>query len=162
MTLTKIKDVILGIAVAVAGIAVLPLVPIVALFRGPTVRVDIVLGIRVERYALPTWLAWFDTPDEYLPGGLYEPRVVDSLINWSSHYFTAVQWLAANRLYGLSWRFGLRTSGYGAYPWRWRKETGPLVWLAGWKVHRATYDASEVDGPFIAIPFVSVRLARNG
>jgi hypothetical protein len=27
----------------------------------------------IQRYKLPSWLAWMETPDEHLPGGLYEP-----------------------------------------------------------------------------------------
>jgi hypothetical protein len=124
----------------------------------------------VKRYPLPRWLRWFDTPDEYLPGGLYEQRVVNDL---RSHgpYVTTVKWLSANRLYGLAWRFGVPVSGYldlledgyveSGDLWRWRKTVGPLVYLAGWKVHRANYSATATGGPFLAIPFASVRVARN-
>jgi len=37
----------------------------------------------------------------------------------------------------------------------------PLVAQAGWKVHRRDFDAHAERGPLWAIPFVSIRLARN-
>jgi hypothetical protein len=176
--LLRVRDVLLGIALAVAGIAALPLIPFVALAKGPYVRWErTATGRLVSRYELPRWLAWFGTPDELLPGALYEARVVASLDSWGGVYWTTVKWLSANRLYGLTWAFGRPVSDYMMITdsdgyvvqfdlisgfddlWRWKKTTGPLVWLAGWKVHRASWRS---DSGLIAIPFVSVRLAGNG
>jgi len=173
--LNHTKDVLTGVLLAVVGILALPLVPLVAVFRGPYVRAVRVpvpkdWPLIVERYPLPRWLRWFDTPDEYLPGALYEQRVADSLLSRGT-YVTTVKWLSANRMYGLAWVFGRPASGYLDLPedgyvesgdlWRWRKTVGPLVFLAGWKVHRENYAATAAYGPFIAIPFASVRVART-
>jgi hypothetical protein len=169
------RDVLTGVFLAVAGILALPLVPLIAAFRGRLVRATRIQvpndwPLIVERYPLPRWLRWFDTPDEYLPGALYERRVIDSLQSYGT-YLTTIKWLSANRMYGLAWAFGRPASGYldlfedgyveSGDLWRWRKAVGPLVFMAGWKVHRADYDATAAEGPFIAIPFVSVRAARN-
>lgn len=39
----------------------------------------------IPRYRLPSWLAWAETPDEYLPGGMYEKPVA-----WIYRHFGAI------------------------------------------------------------------------
>ena len=177
MNATIIRDVLLAVALEAVSLALTPLVPLAPLFRR-YVRTDRIEvwgeGGRgemiVERYRLPRWLAWYETPDELLPGGMYEPTV-RGWYQSAGPYACSVLWLLRNRLYGLAWRFGRPAGGYldpipGAVAtrgdlWRWWRSVGPIVLQAGWKVHRKTYSAHWADGPLWAVPFVSVRLRRN-
>lgn len=164
-----IKDVVVAVFIEIMAILLAPFTPLVVLFRGPTVRTDIVDGKPVERSALPKWLWWWQTPDEYLPGGLYEPTVVRWL-KWGSWY-TSWRWLLRNRMYGLQWSFGKPVDSYfdpvhnelvfRDNLWRWWKQFGPIVVQAGWKVHRKDFYASAQYGPFWAVPFVTIRLRKN-
>lgn len=54
-----------------------PAVPLafVALAKKTCVKTTHYSQPHIQRYRLPDWLAWAETPDEHLPGGLYEPTV---------------------------------------------------------------------------------------
>jgi len=173
------RDIALAFAIEIVSLVLALLVPLVVLFRQRTAirttkitiyAADDVDELIVDRQRLPDWLWWWQTPDELLPGGLYERTVRNWYIVWGE-YYCCVRWLLRNRLYGLAWRFGRPADGYldpvpgqivrrGAL-WRGWWRLGPLVAQAGWKVHRRDFDAHAERGPLWAIPFVSIRLARN-
>lgn len=174
----KTIDVLIGVALALLSILALPLAPFVALFEGRSLRIDTIVRevdgahvpVHVWRYELPRWLSWFQTPDEPMPGALYEPAIVSAFMR-GGQWWAATCWLWRNSLYGLAWRFGLPADDYldltidgtvvRGRLWRWRKTVGPLVLLAGWKVHRAGYSATAEGGPYRAIRFASLRLQVN-
>lgn len=151
-------------------------VPLAVCFAGPVLRTDNFRvaedesgqEIHVDRRALPRWLWWFQTPDEMLPGALYEKAVIVWLgIGW---HYCAIRWLWRNAGYGLAWAFGQPADRYlnvvegliyRAPLWRWRRTYGPIALMCGWKVHRANFEATAADGPYWAIPFVSIRLKGN-
>lgn len=61
---------------------------------------------------LPRWLAWFETPDERLPGGLYEPTVEKVYVVWGKWVCT-YYWLGLrNRAFGLARAIGKPTTDY--------------------------------------------------
>jgi hypothetical protein len=61
---------------------------------------------------LPSWLNWFSTPDERLPGGLYEPTVAE-MYNKHGRFITSWYWLGTrNCLMGLSKAVGKQTTDY--------------------------------------------------
>ncbi len=173
------KDILIAVLTEIVGLLTIPLVPFVVLFRERKVlrtskitveAAEVTDELHVDRTKLPDWLWWFQTPDEPLPGGLYEPTV----LRWYQtlgYYWCSVLWLIRNRMYGMSWYFGRPADGYldpvdgkivrRGDLWRWYKQVGPIVLQAGWKVHRKDFDAHWRDGPFWAIPFVTVRLKRN-
>lgn len=173
------RDIVLAVAIELVSLLATPLIPFVVLFRErkplKTTQVTVHAAevsddLFVDRTKLPDWLWWFQTPDEPLPGGLYEPTV----LTWYQilgYYWCSVLWLIRNRMYGLSWYFGKPADGYlDSVPgeivrrgdlWRGWWKFGPIVFQAGWKVHRKDFDAKAQTGPFWAIPFVSLRLKRN-
>jgi hypothetical protein len=169
-----VRDICVGIFLTIAGLAMTVLAPLL-LFAplGPVLATERLPGsddIYVDRRALPGWLWWFQTPDERLPGGLYEPAV-RLWLSWFGYRVCSVLWLVRNAGYGLAWSFGRPASGYldaiegqvveADGLWRWKKTTGIVSWQAGWKVHRKDFDATAESGPYWAVPFVSVRLKAN-
>lgn len=116
----------------------------------PTVRGD-----------LPRWLSWFGTFDERLPGGMYEKTVVENHRRFG-RYWCSVLWLWRNRMFGLTLAlFGRPTTREESLEYT-RGEIGPLMYGYGWKRYRATPQAHWFDGPFVAVPSVTVRFKRNG
>lgn len=66
----------------------------------------------IIRGDLPRWLAWFETPDERLPGGLYEPTVEKVYVVWGKWGCT-YYWLGLrNRAFGLARAIGKATTDY--------------------------------------------------
>lgn len=87
----------------------------------------------------PRWLAWLGTPDERLPGGLYEPAVF-SIYQRFGRFFCAWYWAGVrNRMHGLAAMFGRRT-------------------LAGWEVDGYGYQERE-DLWFLRYPLLGQRFA---
>jgi hypothetical protein len=69
-------------------------------------------GIPTFRGDLPNWLYWLSTPDERLPGGLYEPahkEVFDKWGKWVASWY----WLGVrNRMMGLGHSLGIQATEY--------------------------------------------------
>lgn len=62
---------------------------------------------------LPQWASWLSTPNQRLPGGVYEPAVAAILAKYG-RVICSWYWLGVrNVLYGMSASFGTPTSG----PW---------------------------------------------
>jgi hypothetical protein len=166
-----VRGLILGVLCTLAGIASMPLAPLVALFirwdtqptpgsygEWPTVRGD-----------LPRWLRCFQTPDERFPGGLYEPAV-RHVLDFAGRYWCSVYWMTRNALMGLPHVFAVPVAeawdgdadpplpeGYTRYDWKGR-------WLKGgygWKTARTAPRMPGVPGRIVAIPFWTVRLASQ-
>lgn len=110
----------------------------------PTVRGD-----------LPWWLSWFQTFDERLPGGMYEPTVV-KVYNAVGRYWCSVYWLVVrNRMFGLEKAlFGKPADRYE--PWLERRQWWRIEVVWGWKQYRATPQAHWANGPFVLVPSFSV------
>lgn len=175
--MSRLRDTLLAIGLEMASLVLAPLAVVAVFFRGPRIRTDVIATsgedgapMYVDRALLPRWLWWWQTPDELLPGGMYEATVRGWYASWGWHY-CAARWLLRNRLYGLAWTFGRPADGYldpvpGGIAqrgdlWRWWRRFGPIVLQAGWKVHRADWQADAQRGPFIAVPFATIRLRRN-
>ena len=120
----------------------------------------------VQRYQLPKLFRFAETPDEYLPGGLYEPTVrsIYDKVGW---YLTSYYWLTyRNCGHGITWGMGKEVPNYlanlseeqqkqlGIY----RKVTKVLglYWISGWKVVRDWQSVSTNKG-FWAVPIFTVR-----
>lgn len=164
--------VLAGLLVLVVGIVALPFLFIAVAFAQPIGRFagSWGSGADIERYALPRWAQWLGTPDEPLPGGFYEPRVVRryKAFGW---YLTSVLWLMDNRANGLAHALGR--------PWAeglWRREwvAGPIKLIVGWRQAyaapavgvdaepEATYVARlHAANVYVAVPSVSIRWARE-
>ncbi len=68
----------------------------------------------IERKWLPANLAWFQTPDQSLPGGLYVTAVL-KLYRDKGELPTAANWIGTrNVLHGFAWKFGKPASNYMA------------------------------------------------
>lgn len=112
---------------------------------------------------LPAWAWWFTTPNERLPGGTYEPTVLD-VLNKHGRFWCSWYWLGVrNRMQGLAASFGVPV----VMPWSPEPgyyESGALWWLryplfgnkfqlkAGWR----TYG---IRGKWIAIPCCTITRA---
>lgn len=68
--------------------------------------------LEIIRGDLPKWLSWLSTPDERLPGGMYEPTVKD-IYERRGKYFTSWYWLGVrNCLMNLAVWLGHETTDY--------------------------------------------------
>jgi len=113
---------------------------------------------------MPKWLRWLETPDERLPGGLYEPTVKSVYRRFGS-LICVWYWLGIrNRLHGLAasfgepaerpWgpEFGMQRQGS---LWWIRKPllNGRLAFKAGYRVYTLP------DKSFLAVPVFTVTVA---
>jgi hypothetical protein len=124
------------------------------------------VGPFVHRADLPMFFAWLGTPDERLPGGLYEPDVREWFAGWG-FWACSVLWLWRNRAYQFGYWLGRPADEYlQAVPgrvatmpgiWRWQKDFGPVRIGTGWKCMRQTVGIAEVRDPLVAVPFISIR-----
>lgn len=124
----------------------------------------------VKRSKLPKWASWLDTPDQTLPGGLYEPAILD-IYEGHGDFITSWVWLGfRNTGFGYAWKSGKPATNYFALLteqqrieqglWQKERKIGFLKLLTGWSVYRDWYSVSTNDG-FWAIPRFSIRLASQ-
>lgn len=115
----------------------------------------------VIRGDLPRWLSWFSTPDERLPGAMYEPTVAAKYAKWGKWY-TSWYWLGIrNCLMTMAIRCGKPTTDYipeqplGFWQrgdiWRYAVALGPLKFVTGWQVYKT------LDGSFQAAPVFTIK-----
>lgn len=115
----------------------------------------------VIRGDLPKWLRWFSTPDERLPGGMYEPTVA-SMHDKFGKYITSWYWLGVrNCLMGLAVAAGKPTTDYipeqplGFWKrdniWRYSANLGFCKFVVGYQVYRL------LDGTFRAAPVFTLK-----
>ena len=128
----------------------------------------------IIRGDLPKWATFLSTPDERLPGGLYESTVA-SVYDKYGKWITSLYWLGVrNCLMGLAVAWGQRTSDYipeepfGYWSrtdsmgtiWRYSKhlftaklgnKTTRIVFVCGYQVYRT------LKGDFQAAPVFSLK-----
>ncbi|WP_367846996.1 hypothetical protein [Rhodoferax sp. WC2427] len=144
--------------------------PVLVLLALPFVRWDADLSLDpsgrypATRGDLPGWMAWLGTPDERLPGGLYEPAVL-SIYKRFGRFFCAWYWLGVrNRVHGFAAWFGVPTAaGWPGAPGYY--ERGGLWWLrypllggrlalkAGYRIYTLP------DKSFLAVPVFTITKA---
>lgn len=113
-------------------------------------------GPLTVRGDLPWWAAWFETFDERLPGGMYEPTV-RAVYDRFGRYWCSVYWLNRNAMFGMTKAiFGRPTTRDEILRYEWRT-VGPVRIGWGWKRYRATPTAHWIDGPFVKILSATVR-----
>jgi hypothetical protein len=115
----------------------------------------------VIRGSLPRWLSWLETPDERLPGGLYEESHLE-LYERYGKWVASYVWLGwRNRLHGLAYSLGHETTGYkpddapqGLWErgddWQYVKQLGPLRFVAGWQIYA-------LADRYWAVPVLSIK-----
>jgi hypothetical protein len=144
-------------------LACIVLVPLVLVFarwdKAPTTDRT---GWTTIRGDLPSWLSWFSTPDERLPGGLYEPTV-EAMLRRRGRFITSWYWLGArNQLHGLGMWLGMQTTDYAPESdgywsrgevWRRTWTIGVVRVIVGWQVYKL------LDGRFWAYPALTVKWA---
>lgn len=147
------------------------LMPIILLFAKSTTQETTHYGQPpIKRYRLPKWLSVFETPDEHLPGGLYEPTVFKMYEKWG-WFITSWYWIGLrNVLHGWQWRFGIEipkkmrdlTQSERDMFRIWEKEyvVGPIKFLFGWRSKNDHYLSYTKSGHF-AVPRFSVRLNKQ-
>jgi hypothetical protein len=159
-----IKPILIALLIQVVAL----FAPVLVLLALPFIRWDAepsaIDGQSSIRGDLPRWLAWLGTPDERLPGGLYEPAVL-SIYKRFGRFFCAWYWLGIrNRVHGFAAVFGLPTSapwadGFGLQQrgclwWiRWPLLWGRLAFKAGYRSYRL------LDGTFLAVPVFTITKA---
>lgn len=113
----------------------------------------------IQRYELWHWFRFAETPDEYLPGGTYEPthyRIYRYLGRWVASWW----WLAIRNVgHGIIWNAGwpVRSPAPTEYVRQW----GPLIIFTGTKVATDWYGKYTDKNGFWAMPRFSVRLATK-
>ena len=159
---TYITAPLLGLIVTLLNLVCPVVLPFVLLFakwdaEATPARVGEPAVIRGD---LPRWLAWFSTPDERLPGGLYEPTVAGLHARWGK-WVTSWYWLGIrNCLFGLALKLGKPATDYipdeplGFWQrddiWRYSARLGAFKFITGYKVYQLP------DGTFRAAPCLSV------
>lgn len=117
----------------------------------------------VVRGDLPDWLSWLRTPDERLPGGLYESEhlaLYEKYGKWVASWY----WLGVrNRMIGMSVAFGHQTTDYSPDTlgwwergdvWRYSFKVGVIKVLMGYKIYKL------LDGRFWAASSFSVMVRK--
>lgn len=143
--------------------------PVLMLFALPFVKWDKTESFgsygrdSVMRGDLPDWLGWLRTPDERLPGGLYETEHANLYAKYGK-WVASWYWLGVrNRLIGLGAMCGFEAQGYipdelGFYRagpvWQMSTKVGVIKFVIGHKVYKL------LDGKFRAVPVCSVMLRR--
>lgn len=122
----------------------------------------------VQRYRLPAWARWAESPDEHLPGGLYEPTVAAlyAKVGW---YLTSVYWVGLRNVgNGIVWGEGREvpmrlkdmTADERARSGLWVKERKfwkvRLIW--GWEVTR-DWHSTKTDRGYWASPILTLRFS---
>jgi hypothetical protein len=138
--------------------------PLLMLLALPFIKWDDKPTDGVVRGDLPGWLSWLSTPDERLPGGLYEPAHLALYEKWGK-WVASWYWLGVrNSLFGLSSYFGKDAIGYmpemvamtGLWErpedgvWQYGARLGSLKFACGYKVYKL------LDGSFRAFPCFTV------
>ncbi len=124
----------------------------------------------VQRYKLHTFLRWMETPDELLPGGLYEPQVFSVYKKWG-WFITAWVWIGTrNTGQGIMWNQGKEVSARMSELSDHEKDAAGiyqkeriflgLKFISGWKVVHDVYK-TKTNGGFWAVPRFTVRLASQ-
>jgi len=154
---------LLGLFAALFGL----LCPVLVLFTIPFIKWDKLpsSGSWGTHYTirgdLPNWLSWFSTPDERLPGGLYE-RTVEEVFTKYGKTVCSYYWLGLrNRAMGLAVFLGKPTTDYipeepmGFWErddiWRYAKKLGKLKFVTGYQVYR------KLDKSFVAVPVFTLK-----
>ena len=122
----------------------------------------------VIRGDFPAWLSWLQTPDERLPGGLYEPTVLGVYTRRGrfacSYYWAGVR----NQGMGFAAWLGKKADDYvppqtqdGLWTrdsdnvWTYTKHLGKLMFVMGWQVYRLA------DKSFLAVPLFTLKVNRD-
>lgn len=112
----------------------------------------------------PRWLTWLGTPDERLPGGLYEPTVAKVFSKFGRVFCTWYWAGVRNRMHGLAasfgvpaekpWgpQFGLQTQGKLWWV-RYSLWNGKLAFKAGYRVYTL------LDKSYLAVPVFTITKA---
>ena len=155
---------LIGLLITLASL----LCPLLMLLALPFIRWDLVPSTGqwgthpVIRGSLPRWLSWLETPDERLPGGLYEDTHRALYERWGK-WVASYVWLGwRNRLHGLGYALGKPATFYdpeqlGLWEreedgiWKYTAQLGPLRFVAGWGVYM------KLDGSFWAVPVFSIK-----
>jgi hypothetical protein len=129
-------------------------------------------ALRKKPKWLPTWLDWFNTPDESLPGDLRNEPTVKWVYDKFGWYVCTWYWLGLrNVLHGLAWRYGKPATNYlvhltadqqreqGVH--RTERRVGPLVIISGYGVHVDKFHKFTKNW-FWAVPTVSIRFYKKG
>ncbi len=110
---------------------------------------------------LPKIFKWLETPDERLPGGLYEATVKDIHDKYGK-YICSWYWLGLrNQVMGLAAALGQKTTDYipeeplGYWErgdiWRYAIAFGPVKFVTGFQVYKV------LDGTFTAVPVFTLK-----
>jgi hypothetical protein len=152
-----IVPVILGVLLLVLSF----LCPFLVILTLPFIKWDKQPTDGVIRGDLPKWLSWFSTPDERLPGGMYEPTV-KKIYDKYGKWFTSWYWLGVrNCLMTLAVRLGKPTTDYipetplGFWErgdiWRYSCTLGPIKFVTGYQVYKV------LDRSFQAAPVFTLK-----
>jgi len=164
--LKYIIPILQGIVITVLNL----LCPVLVLLALPFIRWDKQASLDrhgkdlTVRGDLPDWLSWLSTPDERLPGGLYEPAhrsLFDKYGKWVASWY----WLGVRNCFmGLSMAVGKAATGYipdvrGWYQagdvWQYSVQLGPLRFVTGHKVYRL------LTGEFWAAPCFTLMMRKK-
>ncbi|WP_339898223.1 hypothetical protein [uncultured Gilvimarinus sp.] len=127
----------------------------------------------VKRYALPRALKWMETPDEHLPGGMYEPTVA-WLYGHLGWFVTSWYWLSWRNVgHGITWDSGWPVPMYqmhmtpeqlDEYGTRiYQRRVFGLWFMWGAKTVNDKLDTKHLeDDWYWAVPWWSVRLKKRG
>lgn len=146
------------------------LMPLLLLFARKTDQVTTHYGQpQVPRYRLPYWLAWAESPDEHLPGGLYEPTVmrIYERFGW---FISSWYWLGFRNVgNGIVWGLGhevpmalksMTTDDMARYGvWRKQRVVLGVRFIWGWETVRDWHSTKTKSQGFWAVPHVTARLA---
>jgi hypothetical protein len=125
----------------------------------------------IQRYVLPKAFWWMETPDELLPGGMYEPTV-KTIYDECGWFICSWYWIGIrNVLHGLRWSFGREASKdidlmsedqkRNEDFYEVTKKVLFIYVIYGWKTYHDHYKLSAKKSGEWAVPFVTIRFKKE-
>lgn len=116
--------------------------------------------VDVQRYELPKWLFFMETPDEMLPGGLYEPTVL-KIYEKYGWLITSYYWLCIRNVgHGFRWMFGVEVPSKSTPVELETIDLKYIFLLKGWQIYSDRYNKKTKSG-FIAVPKLTIRTKKT-
>ena len=140
-------------------------------YKVPSINIPYKVRLDVQRYRLPDWLNWFQTPDDVLPGPLYEQGFNNIYNRWGTWVAAWINLSFRNVAYGMLWSYGKPVTNYMVHLSEAEQKRqgvyqtvtyfGPFKILSGWAVYRIWKDTDDENDiwshTFWAVPRFSIR-----
>ncbi len=125
----------------------------------------------IPRRIFPDWLFFMSSPDEHLPGGMYEKTIAEYYDKYG-YFITAVIWTGVrNAGQGILWDYGMELPKYPQHLsdaelaalgyFKRIKKVGPFAVISGFTVRPDNYKTKIKNNGVWATPTFSIRMWKQ-